>query len=131
MLDCFPLNMLSGFGQPTNAIIEKAVNFETFIPKPKILEIFLQPERSLVAIRKYYVQGTSQSRYCLPCHINSKGQLMNRTLRKAQQTPGIKSLNFIKLFKPINESMSNFNLFLFGKGRKKTCHNFDKSMQKI
>ena len=109
MLDWFPLNMLSGFGQPTTAIIEKAVNFQTFIPKPKNLEIFLQPERSLVAIRKYYVQGTSQSRYCLPCHTNSKGQLMNRTVPKAQQTPGIKSLNFIELFKPTNESMSKAN----------------------
>ena len=59
-------------------------------PETKVYEIFLQPDRSLVTIRKYHVQGSSQSRYCLPCMFNSKGQLVNRALPKAQQTTGIK-----------------------------------------
>ena len=33
-----------------------------------------------------------------------------KTLPNAQRTQGIKSLNFIEFFKPINESRSNFDL---------------------
>ena len=49
------------------------------------------------------VLGSGESQLCKYIHLK-------KTLPKAQQTQGIKSLNDLEFFKPINESRSNLNL---------------------